>query len=92
MAGSSLRQEAARTPPGRAGLAAGRRVRRLLCAVPIAMAAAMAMLPGPAAAQPAGDPPTAMRRLTETQYRHAVADIFGTDIQVAGRMACRPPT
>ena len=93
MAGSSRRPGTARTLPGRAGLAAGRHVRRLLRAVPIAIAAAMAMLPGPAAAQPAGEPPTAMRRLTETQYRNAVADIFGTDIQVAGRMdpLVRPP-
>ena len=28
----------------------------------------------------------AMRRLTEAQYRNAVADIFGPDIQFAGRM------
>jgi hypothetical protein len=27
-----------------------------------------------------------MRRLTEEQYRNAIADIFGEDIQVAGRM------
>ena len=83
-------------PPGvtrRAGRrpAAGRPVRRLLLALPIAMT--MAMPPGPVAAQPAGDPATAMRRLTETQYRNAVADIFGTDIQVAGRLdpLVRPP-
>ena len=29
---------------------------------------------------------TGMRRLTEQQYRNAMADIFGEDIQVAGRM------
>ena len=70
---------------------AGGRVRRLLRAVPVALS--MAMLAGPAAAQPARDETTAMRRLTETQYRNAVADIFGTDIQVAGRMdpLVRPP-
>ena len=91
MVGSSPRYGTARTPPGRASLAAGRHVRRLLHAVPIAIS--MAMLPGPAAAQPAGDTATAMRRLTETQYRNAIADIFGTDIQVAGRMdpLVRPP-
>lgn len=27
----------------------------------------------------------AMRRLTESQYRHSIADIFGEDIRVAGR-------
>ena len=27
----------------------------------------------------------AMRRLSEAQYRHAIADIFGPDITVAGR-------
>ena len=32
------------------------------------------------------DPGTIMRRLTEAQYRNAISDIFGTDIQVAGRM------
>ncbi len=29
--------------------------------------------------------PVAMRRLTETQYRQTVADIFGADIQIFGR-------
>jgi len=29
--------------------------------------------------------PAGMRRLTEDQYRNAIADIFGPDIQVAGR-------
>ncbi|MET0251448.1 MAG: DUF1592 domain-containing protein [Novosphingobium sp.] len=49
-----------------------------------------------AAAAPASAPPAttlaaplgnivAMRRLTETQYRNAIADIFGPDIKVAGR-------
>ena len=28
---------------------------------------------------------TAMRRLTEAQYRNAIADIFGTDVKVGGR-------
>ena len=34
-----------------------------------------------------------MRRLTEAQYRNAIADIFGPDIQFAGRMdpLVRPP-
>jgi hypothetical protein len=35
----------------------------------------------------------AMRRLTEAQYRNAIADIFGPEIQVVGRMdpLVRPP-
>ena len=33
----------------------------------------------------AGQRIVAMRRLTEAQYRNAIADIFGPDIQVAGR-------
>ena len=37
-----------------------------------------------------GEPKTAggapeARRLSEAQYRHAVADVFGADIKVAGR-------
>jgi hypothetical protein len=34
---------------------------------------------------PVGQQIVAMRRLTEAQYRNAVADIFGPDIKVAGR-------
>ena len=44
--------------------------------------------------QPTGAGPSgAMRRLTEAQYRNAIADIFGPDIQFAGRMdpLVRPP-
>ena len=46
-----------------------------------------------ASSEPASDAAPAMRRLTEAQYRNAIADIFGTDIQVAGRMdpLLRPP-
>lgn len=54
-----------------------------LCAGIIAW---LAVAPVAAAAQPADGETTAMRRLTEEQYRNAVADIFGPDIQVAGRM------
>lgn len=46
------------------------------------------------ASQPDDDAPSvAMRRLTEPQYRNAIADIFGADIEVAGRMdpLVRPP-
>ena len=50
----------------------------------------------PAPAAPAAPPPAtvwsgqlnpvvAMRRMSEAQYRNAIADIFGPDIQVAGR-------
>ena len=40
-----------------------------------------------------GETSGAMRRLTEAQYRNAIADIFGPDIQFAGRMdpLVRPP-
>lgn len=31
------------------------------------------------------DGPSAMRRLTAMEYRHAIADVFGPDIEVAGR-------
>ena len=43
--------------------------------------------------QTTADTSSAMRRLTEAQYRNAVADIFGPDIQFAGRMdpLVRPP-
>ena len=54
-----------------------------LCAGIIAW---LALAPAAAAAQPAGGEATSMRRLTEEQYRNAVADIFGPDIQIAGRM------
>ena len=36
--------------------------------------------------QTADETSGAMRRLTEAQYRNAVADIFGPDVQFAGRM------
>ena len=36
--------------------------------------------------EPTSDEVPGMRRLTEEQYRNAIADIFGTDIAVAGRM------
>ena len=39
---------------------------------------------GPSEPKSAGGPPQ-IRRLTESQYRHAIADIFGGDIKVAGR-------
>ncbi len=40
---------------------------------------------GPADAPPTQGGPPGMRRLTETQYRQAVADIFGVDIKITGR-------
>ena len=45
---------------------------------PVNPAAAGAAKPGAISA--------GMRRLTEQQYRNAIADIFGEEIQVAGRM------
>jgi hypothetical protein len=53
---------------------------------PVALAAAVLTVPaGAQAPQPDAQFP-AMRRLTQEQYRNAVADIFGDDIQIAGRM------
>ena len=45
------------------------------------------------AAGPDGEQVAGMRRLTQEQYRNAVGDIFGDDIQIAGRMdpVVRPP-
>lgn len=37
------------------------------------------------AVQPQGTQIVAMRRITEAQYRSSIADIFGSDIRVAGR-------
>src|SRR5262245_36065283 len=56
--------------------------------------AALAVTVAVYAADPApADQPTSMRRLTQEQYRSAIADIFGDDIQIAGRMdpIVRPP-
>ena len=65
------------------GPAVGRRA-RVSAGILIAVSITAAL--GATASQPAGDAATAMRRLTEDQYRNAVADIFGPDIQVAGRV------
>ena len=50
-------------------------------------------LAGTTSAQTEGETSSAMRRLTEAQYRNAIADIFGPDIQFAGRVdpLVRPP-
>ena len=40
----------------------------------------------PPASETTNDSGRAMRRLTEAQYRNAISDIFGADIEVAGRM------
>src|SRR5690349_7659327 len=47
------------------------------------MAAAKSKAAKPA--QPVALNVVATRRLTETQYRHTIADLFGSDIQVNGR-------
>jgi hypothetical protein len=41
--------------------------------------------PGLVAAAPAPGRVVGMRRLTEAEYRHAIADVFGADIKVGGR-------
>ena len=71
-----------------------RRSKCLLALPALALGYVFAQSPGPAAASstaPAAiisaqtHPITALRRLTEAQYRNAIADIFGTDVEVAGR-------
>ncbi len=66
----------------------------LICASASLLAGTVASLTAPAGAQGTAvasaspiDAPqiVAMRRLTEAQYRNAIADIFGPDIKVAGR-------
>lgn len=51
--------------------------------------AAFSPAPGEAQASSSGAPAagqiTAMRRITEAQYRNTIADIFGPDVRVAGR-------
>ena len=66
------------------GLAVGHHVRLSVRA--ILMGVSMTTVLVAASSQPTSDTATAMRRLTEAQYRNAISDIFGTDIQVAGRM------
>lgn len=61
-----------------------RPIRRFL---PIAVAALLLTGASRAAAPPAdSEPAGGMHRLTEAQYRNAIADIFGEDIEVAGRI------
>ena len=55
----------------------------LMCAFGI-MAAAFPNIPAVAAAEVTAAR-TNLRRLTEEQYRHSIADIFGADIVIAGR-------
>lgn len=61
-------------------------LKQALTALSLALAAGTAMI-GAQAAWPddeAGDP-VMVRKLTEAQYRNAIADIFGPDIKVVGR-------
>ena len=54
----------------------------------IAWATIGAASPGGEATTPSAEAPVAtaqLRRLTEAQYRNSIADIFGSDIKVAGR-------
>ena len=65
-----------------------------IVALPVLVAASFAAGFSATASQPADSAASgAMRRLTEPQYRSAIGDIFGGDIQVAGRMdpLVRPP-
>ena len=66
-----------------------------LAALPAAALGFMVMQPAPIAAQAVNTATAqaqaqagqivAMRRITESQYRHIIADVFGPDIRVAGR-------
>ena len=65
-----------------------------IVALPVLVAVSFATGFSATASQPADSAASgAMRRLTEPQYRSAIGDIFGADIQVAGRMdpLVRPP-
>jgi len=57
--------------------------RRALCALTVAASIALAAC-GPQEPPPAGDKPL-IRRLTESQYRATIADVFGPDIPVVAR-------
>ena len=69
-------------------IAARRIVGRLAaCAafcIPLIGSLSLAQEPAPTEPQAAGAPPQ-LRRLTESQYRATVADIFGPDIPIVGR-------
>src|SRR4051794_34653877 len=54
---------------------------------PIGLIACLLLLAacGPGAAPRTEGGPPQIRRLTEDQYRRAIADIFGADIKIAGR-------
>ncbi len=69
-------------------IAARRIVRRLAaCAafcIPLIGSVSLAQESAPTEPQAAGAPPE-VRRLTESQYRATVADIFGPDIPIVGR-------
>ncbi|MEQ1761189.1 MAG: DUF1588 domain-containing protein [Vicinamibacterales bacterium] len=64
-------------------------VRRASCAAVAALVGATLHAQAPTGEQQV----TGMRRLTQEQYRNAVADVFGDDIQIAGRIdpIVRPP-
>ncbi len=60
----------------------------LLAAGALGIGIAVMPTPGTATTADIGEPASqivAMRRMTESQYRNSIADIFGTDIRVAGR-------
>jgi Protein of unknown function (DUF1592)/Protein of unknown function (DUF1588)/Protein of unknown function (DUF1595)/Protein of unknown function (DUF1585)/Protein of unknown function (DUF1587) len=74
----SQNQSAARRIAGRLAACAA-----FLC-VPLIGSLSLAEEPAPTEPQAAGAPPQ-LRRLTESQYRATIADIFGPDMPIVGR-------
>lgn len=74
-----------RSPHGRRRTAAGLAIAGVLATLLGCSTPRDAAAPGLVASAEAPGRIVAMRRLTEAQYRNAVADIFGADIKVGGR-------
>lgn len=55
----------------------------LCCAMPVVFAADSSDVKG---ADASANPTNGTRRLTQAQYRRSIADIFGSDIRIVGRM------
>jgi len=73
------------SPHGRRRTAAGLAIAGVLASLLGCSTPRDAAAPGIAASAEAPGRIVAMRRLTEAQYRNAIADIFGSDIKVGGR-------
>jgi len=62
-----------------------RRIAPLVLAGVVAAGGGAIMLRAANAGEPQETAPSGLRRLTEAEYRNAIGDIFGRDIEVAGR-------